>query len=139
MIEVDSKVVNCCSVSLANKRPIKIDAKQVKSIFGFFKGSIATNILKSVLEKPYPFDENDGYLEYVTVLQDYRRQGLTTKLLTFIINQKRFNHYILDVTSDNKKAFDLYQKLGFKEFKQVKQLFSKQAGFDYQSFMKYSL
>lgn len=111
----------------------------MRAIFGFIKGSIATNVLKALLEKPYQFDAEDGYIEYVTILEDYRRLGLTTGLLTFILHQNRYRHLMLDVTSDHKKAFELYQKLGFKEFKRVKQRFSKQAGFDYLSFMKVSL
>lgn len=139
VIELDSKVVGCCSVTPANLRPISISVKSMRAIFGFIKGSIATNVLKALLEKPYQFDAEDGYIEYVTILEDYRRLGLTTGLLTFILHQNRYRHLMLDVTSDHKKAFELYQKLDFKEFKRVKQRFSKQAGFDYLSFMKVSL
>lgn len=59
----------------------------------------------------------DGSIEYIAVLDDFRKQGIGTKLLAFALNEL-FQHdtieeISLSVESENKQALNLYQAAGF--------------------------
>ncbi len=70
-----------------------------------------------------------GYLEYsliydrmeidnVFVLENYRNQGIASKMLEYIINIYERNQLInitLEVRTSNYRAINLYKKYGFKE------------------------
>ncbi|OAA29451.1 hypothetical protein AT15_01905 [Kosmotoga arenicorallina S304] len=63
----------------------------------------------------------------IIVLEEYRRQGIATQLIVHSLKRAKvmgFEKAILDVTASN-PANNLYEKLGFKEFKTVTSIFVK--------------
>lgn len=51
----------------------------------------------------------------VLTIDEYRRQGIATKLFNYIIslNKDKDVKYMLEVREDNEPAINLYKKLGF--------------------------
>lgn len=64
----------------------------------------------------YVLDE--GYIANVAVSQDYRRQGIGSKLLTALVDEakrKDLSFLTLEVRESNENAIALYKKAGFSE------------------------
>lgn len=63
-----------------------------------------------------PVDNKTIYLSYLVVNEEYRNQGIGTKMINHarqISKNDGYSYVILKVDSDNKKAERLYKKLGF--------------------------
>ncbi|NMA50564.1 MAG: GNAT family N-acetyltransferase [Mollicutes bacterium] len=52
-------------------------------------------------------------LEYVFVDSLFRKKGIATKLINSIVEDKKISRIVLEVSDNNKKAINLYKKLGF--------------------------
>lgn len=95
---------------------------------------LITNKIDKPIESPFSkeivYIENDaviGYLSYsimyekaeinnIYVLQQYRSQGIGSKLLDYLVKKcKICENITLEVRKDNKNAISLYKKYGFKE------------------------
>jgi len=64
---------------------------------------------------------NTGHVETVMVHPDFRRRGIATKLIETALNyvrKRKFVRAVLQVSSNNNAAKDLYRKFGFKKFDQ---------------------
>jgi len=63
------------------------------------------------------FENDRAEIEYIHVLEDYRRQGIAVKLLEFCIENilsLGCKSITLEVRTNNNEAIKLYEKLGFK-------------------------
>lgn len=67
---------------------------------------------------------NVGYISTVMMHPNYRRKGITTRLMKNAIDyiQKKKNRAVLHVISTNTPAKNLYTKLGFKKFENIAHL-----------------
>ena len=58
---------------------------------------------------------DEGYITNIAVKKDYRKNGIATKLLTKLINDKKDLSFItLEVRKSNTAAINLYEKFDFK-------------------------
>ncbi len=130
-------LVGALAVSDCNGRSVLTDAKAYKNSFGFLKGLIASFVLNYEFGKPFNYPDNVGYIEFVCVLNAYRRQGITTKLLNYAISNGAYSTYELDVTDVNHGAINCYTKFGFVEYKREKVSHAKQKGFNEKIYMRY--
>ncbi|MBN2767470.1 MAG: GNAT family N-acetyltransferase [Campylobacterales bacterium] len=65
-----------------------------------------------------------GYRLYsLTTKKGFQKRGIAKKLLTFFIDTFDFKYITLEVKTTNKKAFILYEALGFKEKKILKDFY----------------
>lgn len=135
----DGRVIACCGVGKGGNRLFRRDKSIFRHEFGFVKGIIVEKVIYQILGKVYDVDPTCGYLEYVAILDNYRRQGIMTQLLNWTFEQNEYPCFMLDVASNNEKAIRLYEKLGFVETHRIKEKFAKQAGFKYTIFMKRSV
>lgn len=136
-IAVDNdRVIACCGVGKGGNRLYKKNRRVFYEEFGFIKGLIAERVVRHILGKAYEVDSTCGYLEFVTILDEYRRQGIMTGLLCWTFEQGEYSSFMLDVASNNHKAIKLYEKLGFIEAHRIKEKFPKQAGFDHSIIMR---
>ncbi|EHJ08460.1 GNAT family N-acetyltransferase [Staphylococcus simiae] len=65
---------------------------------------------------PLPVKEakdNEYYIETVAVFDRFRRQGIATKLITYLLQQQPTLLWSLNCDKYNEQAFKLYQKVGF--------------------------
>ena len=101
-----------------------------KRLIQFFTDNKLDKPIDSPFSKDVIYVENDtviGYLSYsimyekaeinnIYVLQEYRSQGIGSKLLDYLVKKcKTCENITLEVRKDNKSAISLYKKFGFKE------------------------
>ncbi len=63
-----------------------------------------------------PMDNKTIYLSYLAVNEEYRNQGIGTKMIRFacqISKNEGYSYVVLKVDNDNSEAEKLYKKLGF--------------------------
>lgn len=53
-------------------------------------------------------------INYLFVVEKYRRQNIASKLLSFVIDNYEYDNITLEVRIDNDKAINLYKKFDFK-------------------------
>jgi len=51
---------------------------------------------------------------YIVTDKIYRRKGIASKLIEYLINEKEFERIMLEVRCDNSNAIKLYKKFDFK-------------------------
>ncbi len=61
-------------------------------------------------------DTKTGYIVALEITPEYRHRGIATELLKMA--QHKFNSYKLTVRKTNKEAVSLYQKNGYKTFRE---------------------
>ena len=77
----------------------------------FLMGSFNINVYN---EFNYSFFDNRIEINYIIVDDKYRRMGLATKMLDFLIeNNKNIENITLEVSSKNNVAIDFYHKNKF--------------------------
>ena len=81
-----------------------------------------------------------GFLEYyvnyetveilnLAVNPMYRNKGIATELIKYLYKVEGINHIILEVRSSNKNALSLYEKLGFKIIRTIKNYYGSEEGY----------
>ena len=135
--EHNNEIIGTLAVSDCNGRAVITDRTSYKRNFGFIKGMIACIVLKEEFESKLAYPITTGYLEFVSVKKDYRRMGIATTLIKESLRLSEYTDYVLDVTDINTSAIKCYTKLGFSEFKRIKEKHGKQKGFNEKIYMKY--
>jgi ribosomal protein S18 acetylase RimI-like enzyme len=137
-VAVDNKaIVGVLAVSDCNGRSILTNAKSNRKHFGFVRGIIATIVFKEEFEKQLEYPSTVGYIEFVAVLESYRRRGIASQLLSYAMANGKYSRYELDVTDINQGAITCYRKYGFTEYKREKVKHAKQKGFSEKIYMRY--
>lgn len=70
----------------------------------------------------YEIREEEAFMSKVYILEDYRRQGVGNKCLSFVQEQASGNHLkalSIAVNKSNKSAIDFYKKNGFEHVDEV--------------------
>lgn len=135
--ELNKEIVGVLAISNCNGRAVITDSSSYKKHFGFIKGIIAKIVLKEEFESELDYPPTTGYIEFVSVKKDYRRKGVATTLIKESLKLSNYDDYVLDVTDINTSAMNCYSKIGFSEFKRIKEKHSKQKGFNEKIYMKY--
>ena len=114
-----SKVVGFAACTDCNTQSVKLDCKELRKHLGFFKGIIASIVLKK--EFTTSFDEkqtNSGSIEFVGTSSEYRGKGIASMIIKYILENTPFNTYFIQEVADtNIPAMSLYKKLGFIEYR----------------------
>lgn len=99
--------------------PVRLDAIPLRQHLGWFKGTLASLLLKKEFEaKPDPANHDKGSIGFVGTALDFRGQGAALYLLTHILTYTSFDEYVIEEVADNNlPAMRLYEKLGFREYK----------------------
>ena len=118
---VDNKVAGMVACTDCIKASVKLDKKELRKHFGFFKGSIASIVLKKEFESLFknpPLET--GSIEFVGTAEAFRGQGIASQIIQYIIENTPYNEYIINEVADtNVPAMNLYKKLGFEEYKRI--------------------
>lgn len=99
--------------------PLHFNKEICCSELGHIRGLIVYALLeKFIVNHKFPFDYTPsmGRIEIVATDPEFRGQGIAYNLLSFIMEDARYDEYVLDVLADNKSAIRLYSKLGFRTF-----------------------
>ena len=137
VVEYQQQVIGTLALTDKLGRAITVDEKAYKKHFGFFKGIIASLLLKETFTRPLTNIEANGYIEFLTIEKQYRGKGIAHQFLKYVIKQEDYHTYIVDVTNTNTYAISCYQKTGFQEFRRVKEKHGRQKGFNERIYMKY--
>lgn len=73
---------------------------------------VEDNIIKAFLDYSVMYERME--INYIFVLEEYRKKGIGYQLIDYIINNHNFDNITLEVNEFNTKAINLYNKLGFK-------------------------
>lgn len=103
-----------------------LDFEFVSNNLKHFQKNISLNeVLNNPFTKIYLY-ENKGFIivskyyerleiDYIFVLEEYRKNGIASKLINYIIKEnKDVENITLEVSVENIPAINLYKKLGFK-------------------------
>ncbi|MHA1760293.1 MAG: GNAT family N-acetyltransferase [Candidatus Heimdallarchaeota archaeon] len=74
------------------------------------------------------YEETDGYLAPIGIIPDYRRKGLSEKLLKLSIQKLKMLNYLtmsFYVSSNNRSAISFYEKLGFQAQNKIASLIGR--------------
>ena len=135
---IDGEIAAFVGCSDRSAPIIRLQRKDLCKHLGLIKGIIAyIFVRKQMIEKPYPFTlpKNTGSIDFVAASKKHRGKGATKLLMQYVMKQCGYKDYVLEVVDNNPNAIGLYEKLGFKEFKRVKEKHAEQAGFDYYIYM----
>jgi 8-oxo-dGTP diphosphatase len=110
-------------------RAIRVRAADWRRRLGLVRGAVAARILASQCTSQLDYPAGTGYLEFVAVAEQARRQGIATKLVEGVIAQTRYVDFELEVTDVNVAARDCYRKIGFVDVERKKEKFGRFKGF----------
>ncbi|MGA8942451.1 MAG: N-acetyltransferase [Thermoactinomyces sp.] len=135
---MDGEIAGMAACTNGQVSSVKLDSKELRKHLGFYKGTICYLALKPQFEKP-PVETKDtlASVEFVATASKYRGKGVATAILHQILALPEYQEYILEVADTNTPAVKLYEKVGFKEFKRIKQNWSRISGVNYLVYMKY--
>lgn len=105
---------------------IKIFNNEINDLYELYKKDYKPLITE--FTKIYSYFINNNYVGFIVfdiiydrceiidifVLEEYRKQGIASKLITEIINDYEIVNITLEVNKENFNAIKLYEKLGFK-------------------------
>lgn len=128
----NEKAAGMIAISDGDTLVVKLNKKELTKNLGFIIGRIAFYVLKKEFET---FGKHGlprfPEIAFVSVLENYRRQGIAEALINHIVMHTPYYQYILEVADNNIPAVKLYEKLGFKEYFRTPVKNKKQAGFDF--------
>ncbi len=135
--DVQGDIAGVLAISDCNGRAAGVEKASLKKQFGFFQGVIAAFVLKEEFEKQLAYPVTTGYIEFVAVRKEYRRQGIAAAMLRESMQLTNYQEFVLDVTDINNNAIKCYTSIGFEEFKRIPEKHGKQKGFQERIFMRY--
>lgn len=135
--EAEGSIAGVLAISDCNGRAARVEKASLKKSFGFFKGVIGTLVLKEEFEGRLAYPAAIGYIEFVAVRKEFRRQGIAAAMLRESMLLADHQEFVLDVTDVNHNAIACYTNVGFEEFKRIPEKHGKQKGFNEKIFMRY--
>ncbi|OZU87028.1 GNAT family N-acetyltransferase [Virgibacillus indicus] len=133
---LDGEIVGILACSNNQKRAVTIDKTILRNSFGHVKGRIAYHFMKNEFNKKLSYPDDTGYIECVATTGKARGKGVSTALMSYVLENEDYHRYILEVVDTNEIALRLYKKLGFTEMERKKESFSKTKGFKYRIYME---
>ncbi|MBI2051564.1 GNAT family N-acetyltransferase [Candidatus Roizmanbacteria bacterium] len=106
----DQDVIEATSTNYLNdQKYIVYVAEKDNNLIGYIVGEVK--------DKPHKVYDKEGYVQDWFVQEEYREQNIGKLLFDILIKEfKRLNctHIALDSFVENKRAIDIYHKMGFK-------------------------
>lgn len=134
----NEKVVAFLALVIDEKRSFKINLKDFKREFGFFKGYMIGMAMKSEMENQIPLEENSAYIDIIGVCKEFQHKGIASFLIEHVFKNYNYSTYSISVTNINHNAIKCYEKKGFVEYKRETVKYAKQRGFSEYIFLKYT-
>ncbi len=117
----DNKIAGMVACTDCKTLSVRLNKKELRRYFGFFKGNIAAIALKKEFESTFknPFPETSS-IEFVGTASEFRGQGVASHIINHIIKNTNFREYLIEEVADtNTPAMNLYKKLDFKEYNRI--------------------
>ena len=133
---IDDRVAGLVAFSNSRHSAVKFSKDLCRQQFGPFFGSVVYRSFKSFFEKTKAAAQDEGYIDFLCVHKDSRRQGIASKLLEYAYAQQNKRYYLLGVLNKNEGAKKLYDKLGYKKIGTNKRIMMRIFINDYENIMK---
>jgi len=111
---MDNEIVGIIACMGKGEVFIKLELKTFVKYFGIFKGLLINFLLKQFIKGFPKVNEKTALIECVATDIKHLRKGIASTLLKSLFSITEYENYILEVIETNKKAINLYDKLGFK-------------------------
>jgi ribosomal protein S18 acetylase RimI-like enzyme len=111
---MDNEIVGMVACMNKGEFCFKINLKTTVKYLGVFKGLIISYWLKQFLKEFPKLDEKTSLIECLAVDTQHLRRGVASALVNSLFSLPENKNYLLEVIGTNKKAINLYNKLGFK-------------------------
>lgn len=132
------EIVGMAACEGCEARAVRSDRRELVRHLGFVRGTIASTVFRQYFEKPpESVEEGVATVGFVATSPDYRGRGVATAILEHLHASLPYDAFILEAADNNTRAIQLYEKLGYREFKRDRQRFPKLSGFDYLVHMVY--
>ncbi|TVX92380.1 GNAT family N-acetyltransferase [Paenibacillus agilis] len=104
---------------------VKLNSKELRKHLGLVKGTLAGVILKKEFEATKAVKtttdapiSTHGSIEFVGTAPECRGQGAASAIIRHMVENVPFDQFLIEEVADtNMPAMNLYQKLGFQEYK----------------------
>jgi ribosomal protein S18 acetylase RimI-like enzyme len=111
---IDNEIIGMVACMGKGEVCIKLDLKTIVKYIGLFRGLIINYWLKQFLKGFPKLDEKTALIECLAIDTKHLRKGIASTLVKSLFTLTEYKNYILEVIGTNKKAINLYDKLGFK-------------------------
>jgi len=111
---IDNEIAGMIACMGKGQICINIDLKTLVKNLGIFKGLITNFVLNQFISDFPELDEKTALVEYLAIDKKHLRKGVATALFNSLFSLPEYKNYILEVMNTNTKAYNLYEKLGFK-------------------------
>ncbi len=136
-----NKIAGMTACTDGTDRSVILNNKELRKHLGFFKGGLAGIFLKNEFEAPFEeLPPNTGSIEFVGTASEFRGQGAASQIIKHIIENTPYNDYVIEEVADtNTPAINLYNKLGFEEYKRksIPEMRAKKIGINHFLSLKY--
>lgn len=102
MAEAGGDIAGVMAISDCNGRAASVEKTSLNRQFGFLKGFIGALVLKEEFEGQLAYPITTGYIEFVAVRKEYRKQGIAMTMLKESMLLADYQDYVLDVTDINR-------------------------------------
>jgi 8-oxo-dGTP diphosphatase len=131
------EIVGTIACTDCSGRAMCVSAAELRRHLGFVRGTVTARSVVPEFMSRLDYPPTTGYIEFVAVSDNARRQGIATKLVEGVIAQTPYTDYVLEVTDVNTAARDCYRKIGFADVDSKKERFGKLKGFRERIYMRY--
>jgi ribosomal protein S18 acetylase RimI-like enzyme len=132
----DGELVGIFALTDETGRCFKLVKSDLVDNIGFLKANLVFGGLKKEFEHPIRLRSKGFNIEAVAVRSDQRGKGIATSMMRFA--QEHADYLELDVADTNLPAIKIYEKLGFKVFKEVPvKHFKRIVGYGKRLYMSY--
>lgn len=107
----EKKIVGAIAYSTYKKKAFTFDKTSLCKKMGVLGGSF---IYRHV-NKQTVYNSSSIYIDYIITNPNYRGNGIASELIKYIYKLLEYGEYFLDVSSRNRKAIQLYKKMGFEK------------------------
>jgi ribosomal protein S18 acetylase RimI-like enzyme len=132
---IDNELVGFFALTDESERCLRINKKDVFNVIKGLRGYFAYKALKREFEHRIKLKESGYNIESVATSKKHQGKGIATKLMNYAIENSEYLE--LDVLDKNKRAYEIYKRIGFKVFKEksVFPVFRKIIGYNKRIFM----
>jgi len=118
---IDDEIAGMIACMNKEKLYLNINMKNFVKHLGIFWGLLAyfgckNNIRKFKIET----DEKLAIPEFLLTSAKFRKQGVASTLMKYLLALPEYKHYIVDIEDSNAAALELCKKIGFREISRKK-------------------
>ena len=118
---VENKIAGMVACTDCKTLSVRLNKRELRKHLGVVKGSVAGIVLKKEFESPFKSPQADtGSIEYVGTASEFRGIGVASQIIKYIFENTPYSEYIIEEVADtNIPAMNLYNKIGFEEYKRT--------------------